>query len=210
MQDDPIGIGLWVYPSYFNHSCNYNCFWMNRGDVLMIRTIKRIKTGEELTIPYVAYAPLAERMDGLKSKDFVCNCKDCIDEKPDLILGDIKLLREKCYELMKRSASSISEWERMLQVGQRYKHGDIRWLCAFHLIIFGNMDIKTKYSKYILGDDQISTYCLKHLVVLAKKMMDAHAPELAVKFYDKMNHMYKILFGDAPIFRKSQFTQYSN
>jgi tetratricopeptide (TPR) repeat protein len=202
------GNGLWIYPSYFNHSCNYNCVWLNRGDIMMIRTAKSIKIGEELTIPYVGNTPLAQRITALKSKDFVCKCENCIDEKSDLMQGGIEILMEKCTKMAKQGGS-VSEWEKMFQMGERYKHGTIRWMCAIQLIIHGNMQVKKKYSKYILDDTQISTDSLESIVLLSVKLKQSNAHDLAKLFVQKADQMHKILFGDSPKLKKCMMDKYT-
>lgn len=46
-------MGLWILPSYFNHSCSeYNCSWIICGEWMMVKAIAEIKKGEELTLAY--------------------------------------------------------------------------------------------------------------------------------------------------------------
>lgn len=46
-------IGLWLAPSFFNHSCSeHNCVWDISGEFMTVRAIGEIKKGEELTVAY--------------------------------------------------------------------------------------------------------------------------------------------------------------
>lgn len=44
--------GLWLVPSYFNHSCIPNCQWVFFGDTMFIYANKDIDTGTELFIQF--------------------------------------------------------------------------------------------------------------------------------------------------------------
>jgi hypothetical protein len=54
--------GLWLDPSYINHSCSPNCHLMIVGDALFIRAVRNIAAGEELTRAYFdIFKPLSQR-----------------------------------------------------------------------------------------------------------------------------------------------------
>jgi hypothetical protein len=58
------GQALFHFANYFNHSCNPNCFYYFCGREIRIKTLRDIKAGEELTIPYnyeIIYASLSVR-----------------------------------------------------------------------------------------------------------------------------------------------------
>jgi len=44
--------GLWLFPSYFNHSCFANCQRVFFGDVMFVYASRDINTGEELNFRY--------------------------------------------------------------------------------------------------------------------------------------------------------------
>jgi len=44
--------GIWLFPSYFNHSCVANCQRVFFGDVMLIYASKDIDMGEELYFRY--------------------------------------------------------------------------------------------------------------------------------------------------------------
>jgi hypothetical protein len=46
--------GLWLIPSYINHSCSEaNCQWIRYGDMMQIVASRPIKAGEQLLIMYI-------------------------------------------------------------------------------------------------------------------------------------------------------------
>ncbi|RUS34537.1 hypothetical protein BC938DRAFT_479791 [Jimgerdemannia flammicorona] len=72
------GSGLWVLPSYLNHSCLANASYLNIGDLMFIRAIRGIKEGEEISVAYVpALDTFAERTKKLQRRNFDCMCQLC-------------------------------------------------------------------------------------------------------------------------------------
>lgn len=81
--------GLWLVASFFNHSCQPNC--THYGDInaqaptdanfttLVLRAVRDIAQGEELTLAYVELASNAqERQATLRNHyGFVCQCSRC-------------------------------------------------------------------------------------------------------------------------------------
>jgi hypothetical protein len=47
------GCGLWIQPSWFNHSCFNNCFYIIVGDFMLVVSNREIPLNTELTIAYV-------------------------------------------------------------------------------------------------------------------------------------------------------------
>ena len=73
-----IASGLWMMPSFFNHSCYFNATRVFVGNIMFIRSIIKIKKGEEITLTYVPQLDLKERKEILKRGwGFNCNCLKC-------------------------------------------------------------------------------------------------------------------------------------
>ncbi|RIA90123.1 hypothetical protein C1645_849711 [Glomus cerebriforme] len=76
---DLSGLGLWILPSYFNHSCidiNVTIFFL--GDLLFIRSLQPISKGEELIINYRGdFGNYELRSKYLQSIDVDCQCRLC-------------------------------------------------------------------------------------------------------------------------------------
>jgi tetratricopeptide (TPR) repeat protein len=70
--------GLWIFPSYFNHSCIANVTRIFFGDVMMIYALRDIQKSEELTMSYFGYVPDYEiRAERCMYYGFVCDCLLC-------------------------------------------------------------------------------------------------------------------------------------
>ncbi|KAL0089241.1 hypothetical protein F4703DRAFT_1733874 [Phycomyces blakesleeanus] len=76
-----VALGLFpVGAMFFNHACNPNTAFVGMPNgQLAFRTIRPVKTDEELTVSYIdLYASRDERrQDLLKTKHFWCKCKRC-------------------------------------------------------------------------------------------------------------------------------------
>jgi hypothetical protein len=63
--------GLWLLPSFINHSCLPNSSWLDVGSAMFIHASKPIERGEEITIPYFdALVPLPQRQAMCKNWGF--------------------------------------------------------------------------------------------------------------------------------------------
>jgi len=71
--------GIWMLPSFLNHSCTPNVASVIVGDAMMIVASRSLKSNEELTVSYFdIFRPLKERRCSmLKSWSFICCCKRC-------------------------------------------------------------------------------------------------------------------------------------
>lgn len=71
--------GIWVQASYVNHSCDPNCEIAFYGDMLVIRALRDIKVGEQITLNYVPMdVSNKKRREVLKASwAFDCGCGSC-------------------------------------------------------------------------------------------------------------------------------------
>eukprot|EP00079_Xenopus_tropicalis_P016177 XP_004914683.1 PREDICTED: histone-lysine N-methyltransferase SMYD3 isoform X1 [Xenopus tropicalis] len=108
MQD--VGVGLYPSMSLLNHSCDPNCVIVFEGTCLLLRTVKEIPKGEELTISYIdVKMPTQGRRDQLQRQYcFLCDCQRCLlrDKDEDMLAGDAEASREV--------ESSVSRLEELL------------------------------------------------------------------------------------------------
>jgi len=76
LDTDPTG--LWLLPSFFNHSCLGNVNRVFYGDMLFAYAICDLTKGEELTIPYSSpMQPYKSRVNYLNKWRFSCDCRLC-------------------------------------------------------------------------------------------------------------------------------------
>jgi hypothetical protein len=70
--------GLYLFPSYFNHSCAPNAVRMTVGKVMVVRACMRISKGEEITISYYGHGDtFANRKKNLQKWVRDCDCNLC-------------------------------------------------------------------------------------------------------------------------------------
>jgi hypothetical protein len=71
--------GVWIVPSYLNHSCVPNCTRFFYGDILVVNSTAPIKKGEEVLVSYVYSSfPLEKRTMILETHyGFKCTCSLC-------------------------------------------------------------------------------------------------------------------------------------
>lgn len=74
---------LWETGSYINHACLANAHKVFIGDMMLLRAVRPLKAGEEITLPYIN--PLEEkRKDYLKGIWGIdCSCSLCLAERSD-------------------------------------------------------------------------------------------------------------------------------
>lgn len=75
--------GIWMLPSFMNHSCKPNVGTVVVGDAMIVVAARGLKCGEELTVAYFdIFRPLKERrISMLHSWNFVCTCRRCALEE---------------------------------------------------------------------------------------------------------------------------------
>ena len=78
------GRGVWVLPSAFNHSCLSNAVWETIGAMLFVRTVRAVRAGEEICIPYLqpslsfeARSAAFEAWNQPYDGGFSCVCETC-------------------------------------------------------------------------------------------------------------------------------------
>eukprot|EP01018_Ginkgo_biloba_P000819 Gb_23533 [translate_table: standard] len=70
--------GLWILPSFLNHSCLPNATKLLIGEAMFVHATRDIRAAEEIGIEYFdALAPFAERSEKSRRWGFTCNCKRC-------------------------------------------------------------------------------------------------------------------------------------
>ena len=70
--------GIWMAPSFINHSCIPNCAMMLVGDVAFVVAARKLQLGSQVTLAYFdIFRPLHERRESMRRWDFECRCKRC-------------------------------------------------------------------------------------------------------------------------------------
>lgn len=82
-EDWEISGALYDLASYINHSCLPNSYKVFIGDILLLRAIRPIKAGEELTLSYVNLQEQKRRQYLKKTWGIDCRCPLCAAEASD-------------------------------------------------------------------------------------------------------------------------------
>lgn len=78
------GVGLWVLPSFINHSCHPNARRTHIGDHAIVHASRDIKAGEEISFPYFdVLVPVSKRREASRAWGFECKCDRCRFESED-------------------------------------------------------------------------------------------------------------------------------
>ncbi|PVH33186.1 hypothetical protein PAHAL_9G590000 [Panicum hallii] len=81
------GVGLWILPSFINHSCHPNARRTHVGDHAIVHASRDIKAGEEITFPYFdVLVPVSKRREASRAWGFECKCDRCRFESEDCTL----------------------------------------------------------------------------------------------------------------------------
>ncbi|KAL3690319.1 hypothetical protein R1sor_016628 [Riccia sorocarpa] len=85
-EDNKSGLGLWILPSFINHSCLANARHYTIGDFMFVRAIRDLAEGEEVLISYVDPF-LDHSVKKLQMLNFVCRCSLCsfAQEHPEVM-----------------------------------------------------------------------------------------------------------------------------
>ena len=77
--------GLWIFPSFFNHSCCPNVQVYIMKQYCIVRALSDIPAGAENFQSYInEMAPLNERVKALQAQEFKCGCPRCQAEELSL------------------------------------------------------------------------------------------------------------------------------
>lgn len=75
---DYYGVGLWLLPSFINHSCCPNARRLHVGDYLIVHASRDIKAGEEISFAYLdTLSSLHKRKEMSLTWGIQCRCRRC-------------------------------------------------------------------------------------------------------------------------------------
>ncbi|XP_064093706.1 SET and MYND domain-containing protein 4-like [Macrobrachium nipponense] len=105
-----VGAGIFPTLALINHSCDANLKFYTFGRTMVVRAIRPIQAGEELTVAYgtcFENSNLLERRRMLVKYQFTCSCEACVNDWPTYDRQDQMKLRET--RLAPRVRRGISE-----------------------------------------------------------------------------------------------------
>jgi hypothetical protein len=170
MDTTPIGngtpsfCGLWILPSYINHSCmDSNAYYTAYGDFLFIRAVKPIKKGEEVTITY--WSPkIPARREAMKGRKFECKCRLCLMEdkepretkkKAEIIL---KLINEG-HRIQADLSTQFSRIQELISLRAEYSHINVDLLSLDLEMVCGQLDRNKEWRKYLYILEKMHEVC---------------------------------------------------
>ncbi|KAG6542139.1 hypothetical protein Mapa_016491 [Marchantia paleacea] len=101
--------GIWVLPSFINHSCLPNASRVHVGDAMMIYASRDLEAGEEVCLPYFdILSPLPQRREkGLAGWGFTCKCPRCKLE--ETLQSEIQHMTDKYSQLEEEAMPAIHQ-----------------------------------------------------------------------------------------------------
>ncbi|XP_008778342.2 methyltransferase FGSG_00040 [Phoenix dactylifera] len=112
------GVGLWILPSFVNHSCSPNARRLHIGDRVVVHASRDVKAGEEITFAYFdVFSPLSKRREMSKRWKFHCHCERCRFEEKVLSAQELREM-----EMVLESGSDMGGVSSRLEEGMR------RWM----------------------------------------------------------------------------------
>ncbi|KAM0936189.1 putative [histone H3]-lysine(4) N-trimethyltransferase chromatin remodeling SET family [Dioscorea sansibarensis] len=85
------GVGLWILPSFVNHSCSPNARRLHIGDTVIVHASRDVKAGEEIVFAYFdVLAPVKKRKEMSKRWGFECRCERCRFEEEVLFKEEMR------------------------------------------------------------------------------------------------------------------------
>ncbi|KAF0873841.1 SMYD3 methyltransferase, partial [Crocuta crocuta] len=118
-----VGVGLYPSMSLLNHSCDPNCSIVFNGPHLLLRAVRDIEAGEEVSEPPSQRLACAhERRKQLRDQYcFECDCIRCQtqDKDADMLTGDEQVWKEVQESLKKiEELKAHWKWEQVLAMCQ--------------------------------------------------------------------------------------------
>ncbi|RZS24909.1 hypothetical protein BHM03_00058038 [Ensete ventricosum] len=112
-----VGVGLWILPSFVNHSCSPNARRLHVGDWVVVHASRDVKAGEEITFAYFdVLLPLDDRRAMAKVWGFECSCERCRLEESVRFRQELREL-----EMVMKSGTNLDG------VAVRLEEGMSRW-----------------------------------------------------------------------------------
>lgn len=100
--------GLWLLPSFINHSCSPNASRLVVGEAMFILASRDIQAKEEIMISYTdSLSPLKRREDNLASMGygFRCQCKRCVAERS--VQQELQDISQRYHELYDKAVDEV-------------------------------------------------------------------------------------------------------
>lgn len=148
-----VGVGLFPALSLINHSCNPSTKDYTRGRYLVLRAVRPVSAGEELTLSYTldfAEQDKEKRRKGLQIYNFDCNCEACVGDWPVYSeLPPIKLINKDKLPRREEKKRVDQIWHSVFktcQIGVQIGAGDpvtkedYKFMCEAIEMVYKNVE----------------------------------------------------------------------
>ncbi|CAF1352315.1 unnamed protein product [Didymodactylos carnosus] len=90
--------GLFLMPSYINHTCLGNCIRSFVGDMMIVRALDDLPAGTELLMSYTdILLELEDRQSTIAKHGFTCDCKLCVLDRAES--KDMRMRRQTAFQM---------------------------------------------------------------------------------------------------------------
>jgi hypothetical protein len=163
--------GLWIWPSYFNHSCLPNTERIFFGDIMMIFASRKINKGDEITISYGDILDTSFKKY-LEHYNIECKCELCTLDRVDCELKNREAIIESILTGNATSlfASTRDPLERALKfekiVADTYSNRTKYQIKMFYPLIA----LAVAYQRRGAADKSFQTYSKLYKILITSHM----------------------------------------
>ncbi|KAG0490809.1 hypothetical protein HPP92_007672 [Vanilla planifolia] len=145
---DSCSVGLWLLPSFVNHSCCPNARRLHVGDRVVVHASRDIKSGEEITFAYFdVLQPLGQRREMAKRWGFLCSCARCrFEETRKKDLAELLCGISTAGDAGKGVVARVENMVRMSRMKEKEK-GFVRASFWMHYAIAYGSEMRVRNSK---------------------------------------------------------------
>ncbi|KAG0489043.1 hypothetical protein HPP92_007854 [Vanilla planifolia] len=145
---DSCSVGLWLLPSFVNHSCCPNARRLHVGDRVVVHASRDIKSGEEITFAYFdVLQPLGQRREMAKRWGFLCSCARCrFEETREKDLAELLCGISTAGDAGKGVVARVENMVRMSRMKEKEK-GFVRASFWMHYAIAYGSEMRVRNSK---------------------------------------------------------------
>ena len=207
------GSGCFIFPAYFNHSCDPNTFRFTIGDIFILLAMKDIKKNEEVCTIYIgANQNYEERRKKIKETfGFECDCNYCKSEFESIKNSQVKQECENLKNVLKNYIGYFpfsDEYYKIKDFIMKNKtqihHLDL-WTLAIDFDELARKDLKTLkecaelfegiYDILEKNDFFEALECAQNLAAI---YYDLNNYQKCKESYEKMEKNMNVMFPDNP------------
>ena len=207
------GSGIFIYPAYFNHSCDPNTLRFTIGDIFILIAMRNIKKNEEIcTIYFTSNKTYEERQKKTKEEfGFKCECDYCKSEIESIKKSEIKKECENLKNVLKNLkgffpySNEYKKIKNFIIKNKKYLHHLDLWTLAIDFDELARVDMSTLrdcaeifeeiYDKFEENDFLEALECAQNLAAI---YYDLNKYQKCKENYERMEKIMNEMFPDNP------------